>query len=130
VDLGDVDMLVITSDKYKNDKDPCPVPGQHTDKTLKFRLEIDGGQDQHGPYTLFGCCRDGKKPTTDKKEKEPSAESSDQWCDLTRPFVISGPTICQLPAMKISQVVFKNDLALDVHVSVLVVRPCSKKCKC
>jgi hypothetical protein len=120
------DILVVSSNIYANDKDPCPAPMDAMEKCLKFQL----CDEQNTLIELKGCCTASANQQSDAKPAPSgcSVSAAPAWCPLTKPFVVSAPAITPSDK-KVSKISFKNDLASDVKVSVLVLRP-RTSCKC
>jgi hypothetical protein len=103
-DVSKLDMLVIASNIYSNDKDLCPVPAQNCQKYLRYNLEE----------------KEEVCPTAN--QSAPCSVGAD-WPELTRPLVLQRKLLGKLDIKKIYRVRFRNELSIPVKVSVLVVRP-------
>jgi hypothetical protein len=107
--VSDVQMIVITADKYSGEKDMMCSP--ISEKRIYVRFPAPG------PKGANGKSCDGAKPA------DPKAAGSHSWDahPLAAPLIISSPYIECLPD-NLEYVCFKNELPMEVKVSVLVVR--------
>jgi hypothetical protein len=121
---SDVEMLVITSSAYVNEKEPCPATGQLSEKLLKFRFTAAAPEEVPGLMLSGGCCRtQSEPPPLSKNGGQQESGTYTNWCPLTRPFILGGPMLGGPYDKEIKSITFQNNLGTDVKVSVLVVRP-------